>query len=117
LTGVRNNLPDIEWHHLVNQASSFSSRAINSVANLVPIPERWHTAITSFLNSKPDWLRAAYPNMESVQRLVFTLNWKEQYKVGLELLRAASNSEVAQKGAEIVQRIAQAAWFSDGSGI
>ncbi|MBT8217951.1 MAG: hypothetical protein KJO17_13955, partial [Acidimicrobiia bacterium] len=91
LHGVRNNLPNIQWHHIVEQNAAntarFGSRAIQSVANVVPTPAHVHSVITSFYNSGPAWVRAQ--GFSRFRDWLAAQPWEQHYQIGLQIWRQA----------------------------
>jgi hypothetical protein len=73
-----------------------------SFPNLVPMPKELHWQINGFMNSKPDWLPAGF---DDVQDFVLTLDWKQQYDIGLRLYQAVMYSRLPETGPDIIQRI------------
>jgi hypothetical protein len=84
--------PNIEWHHLVQQAAKkFSPNAINSLANVVPLPQQVHKVISNFQSTQ---IIVAGTRYSSFTKYVTNLPWERQYEIGLNLVRQAMTSGV-----------------------
>jgi RHS repeat-associated protein len=97
LTGGETNPANIEWHHLVEQsqgeteqAVGFSSRAINSLSNVVPTPANVHQQISTFYSTRAAWLPRG---VSSVRDWMSTQDWETQWRAGLEIWKQAMRGE------------------------
>ncbi len=91
-TRVRSwNPPNIEYHHLVEQseeeASGFSVRAINSMANVVPTPANVHAMISQFYSQAQAFLQGG-----TVREWMETQTWEVQWEEGLKIWKEAMTS-------------------------
>jgi len=91
-TKSRFNPANIQYHHIVEQVqeeiSGFSSRAINSLSNVIPTPEEVHTAITNFYQSSQNWLEEG----QTLRDYMATQPWEYQWRAGLEIWKQAMAS-------------------------
>jgi len=89
--GRAQNPAAIQWHHVVEQNAAnmrtFASNAINSLANVVPLPNQVHGVITNFYNSRLVLQGAQYSNARAY---ISRLPWERQYEIGLAALRQAA---------------------------
>jgi RHS repeat-associated protein len=92
----------IQWHHLVEQSAEdvggkfgtgITSRAINSILNLVPCPTLAHEAISGYYSSGAEWLESVVPGQTfpRVRDYIRTLPWEQQWTFGLKVYQAAMN--------------------------
>jgi len=91
--GRTQNPAAIQWHHVVEQnvanMRAFASNAINSLANVVPLPNQVHGVITNFYNSGLVLRGAQYTNARAY---ISRLPWERQYEIGLAALRQAATT-------------------------
>jgi len=89
ITGVQNNPPNIAWHHIVEQGGknlrNLQQAALQSMANVVPMPKTIHDAISIFYSTK----HVALPGFRRFRDWMYTLSWEEQYRYGLEIFQNA----------------------------
>jgi hypothetical protein len=76
--------PDMQWHHIVEQcqAAQFGQRRIQSVENIVAIPEQAHTDLSAFYSSKQYF---SEPNR--VRVWLRGQSFEEQYAFGMKQLK------------------------------
>jgi RHS repeat-associated protein len=93
LFGVSTNPAGQEWHHIVGQhgknLTRFGGNAINSMANVVCLPEKVHGIVTQFYSSSLQIGSRVYSHGYDY---VGSLSWERQYKIGLEVLRQAMSN-------------------------
>jgi hypothetical protein len=74
----------MHWHHIVeqNKAAQFGQRRIQSIENIVAIPEKEHTELSAFYASKQQFSESM-----RVRHWLRGQSFEEQYEFGMEQLK------------------------------
>jgi hypothetical protein len=85
LKGYLKKAPEgMQWHHIVEQyqAAQFGQRPIQSIENIVALPDKVHTGLSAFYSSK---LPIYHPN--TVREWLRGQSFEAQYEFGMEQLK------------------------------
>jgi hypothetical protein len=74
----------MQWHHIVEQcqAAQFGQRPVQSIENIVALPEKAHRELNAFYSSKQ---QIYHPN--TVREWLRRQSFEAQYEFGMEQLK------------------------------
>jgi len=74
----------MQWHHIVeqSQAAQFGQQPIQSIENIVALPDKVHKRLSAFYSSK---LPVSHPN--TVREWLRGQSFEAQYEFGMDQLK------------------------------
>jgi len=83
---------DMQWHHIVEQSqvgrSGFTVSRVNSVDNIVGLPEDVHGQISAYYSSRPRGFST------TVRNTLNGMSFEDQYQFGIDVIRRAFAGEL-----------------------